>query len=315
MHPLGLCSNEPLVAIFLCTYNGETYLEQQLVSIEQQTHSNWHLFVSDDGSTDATLEILLAFQGLWGPEKLTIRQGPKNGFSSNFLSLACDPTIRAGCYAFCDQDDVWAAPKLRVGVERLHRLGSQNSPLLYCGRTTYVRADLTPFSRSPLFKRPPCFRNALVQSLAGGNTMLFSRGLKRLLEFTSIRSAPSHDWWLYQLVTGAGGSVFYDETPQILYRQHNQALIGGNTSLMSRFLRFYYLCRGVFKRWTHCNLQNLRQARECLTDDANNLVSRFLAMRSMGVVARLREFQALGLYRQTTLGQLGLWFAVFFKRL
>ena len=48
----------PSVAILMCTYNGENFLEEQLDSIQNQDYKNWTLFVNDDGSKDATLDIL-----------------------------------------------------------------------------------------------------------------------------------------------------------------------------------------------------------------------------------------------------------------
>jgi glycosyltransferase involved in cell wall biosynthesis len=44
------------VDILLATYNGEKYLEEQLKSIVNQTHTNWNLIIRDDGSTDNTLK-------------------------------------------------------------------------------------------------------------------------------------------------------------------------------------------------------------------------------------------------------------------
>lgn len=106
----------PLVAILLCTYNGARFLAEQLESLEYQTHQNWVVIASDDGSTDLTLEILQQYQAKWPSGKLTIRGGPQKGFSQNFLSLACDPEIKANYYAFCDQDDVWLPEKLEIAV-------------------------------------------------------------------------------------------------------------------------------------------------------------------------------------------------------
>jgi glycosyltransferase involved in cell wall biosynthesis len=53
---------QPYVAILMCTFNGERFLKEQLDSFATQTHQNWTLWVSDDGSTDQTLEILRATQ-------------------------------------------------------------------------------------------------------------------------------------------------------------------------------------------------------------------------------------------------------------
>ena len=105
------------VAILLGTYNGERFLEAQLDSLESQTARHWKLYVSDDGSTDATLDIIQRYQSKWSADKIQYQLGPQKGFAQNFLSLACDPDIKADYFAFCDQDDVWLPEK----IERCYR--------------------------------------------------------------------------------------------------------------------------------------------------------------------------------------------------
>ena len=60
------------VAILMCTCNGENFLEEQLDSIQNQDYKNWTLYVNDDGSRDATLDILKAYQKKWGVKKETV---------------------------------------------------------------------------------------------------------------------------------------------------------------------------------------------------------------------------------------------------
>ena len=69
----------------MSTYNGEKYLSEQLQSVESQTHQNWRVIISDDGSSDNTLAIAQQFQKKWGSERLEIRQGPKQGFCLSML--------------------------------------------------------------------------------------------------------------------------------------------------------------------------------------------------------------------------------------
>ena len=185
------------MAILLCTYNGARFLAEQLDSLGSQTHQNWVVFASDDGSTDQTLEILRQYEAKWPARKLTIRQGPQKGFCQNFLSLACDPDIKADYYAFCDQDDVWLPAKLEVALSNIVANQSDGVPYLYCGRSKYVTENLKPRGMSPLFVFPPSFRNALVQSIAGGNTIVFNQAAKLLLEKVGPVYVPSHDWWSF----------------------------------------------------------------------------------------------------------------------
>ena len=108
------------VTILMCTKNGAAFLDNQLKSIADQTHAKWTLFVSDDGSTDATGNILKRFADSH-EQKTAVRNGPGKGVSANFLSLATDPAIDADYFAFSDQDDVWYEDKLaraRAGLAR-----------------------------------------------------------------------------------------------------------------------------------------------------------------------------------------------------
>ena len=50
------------ICILMGTYNGQAFLAEQLLSIENQSHKNWRLVMSDDGSTDDTLAIAKTFQ-------------------------------------------------------------------------------------------------------------------------------------------------------------------------------------------------------------------------------------------------------------
>nr|WP_308809978.1 glycosyltransferase [Pseudomonas sp. MD195_PC81_125] len=106
------------IAILLCTFNGERFLAQQLESIARQTCPDWFVVVSDDGSTDSTLELLREYSERWGDGKLSVRQGPRSGYAANFLSLTCDKTIEADYYAWADQDDIWQANKLECALQK-----------------------------------------------------------------------------------------------------------------------------------------------------------------------------------------------------
>ena len=181
---------DPMVAILMGTKNGQQFLAQQLDSLEVQTHQNWMLIASDDGSSDDTLRILKVYQAKWPAGKVIIKEGPKQGFCVNFLSLACDPNIKADYYAFCDQDDVWLPTKLEVALENIIQHQEENVPYVYCGRTSYVNENLKKIGCSPLFAFPRTFRNALIQSIAGGNTMVFNQSAKNALEKVGVVQHP-----------------------------------------------------------------------------------------------------------------------------
>src|SRR5215813_12344308 len=127
----------PTVTILLCTFNGERFLAEQLASLERQTFKNWKLIASDDGSRDRTKSILLAFQKSCQPGKVEIIDGPQRGATANFLFQASAENLISEYYAFCDQDDVWAADKLDRAIDALKRTDS-GIPALYGSRTRLI---------------------------------------------------------------------------------------------------------------------------------------------------------------------------------
>jgi glycosyltransferase involved in cell wall biosynthesis len=303
------------VAILLATFNGDRFLSAQLDSLESQLHQDWFVIASDDGSTDSTLKILQKYQDRWPEGKLSIRTGPEQGFCQNFLSMACDSAIKADFYAFCDQDDVWLPKKLTTAINNIQENQEDTIPYVYCGRTTYVDEKLKKLGYSPLFSFPRTFRNALIQSIAGGNTMVFNQKTKDLLEKVGIVDHPSHDWWLYQLTTGAGGDVFYDPIPQVLYRQHQDALVGGNNSAGARLERISMVFKGQFRRWSDQNIAILENAKPYLKHGSKETLELFETMRNAKLKDRFRLLEVTGLYRQTWRGTISLLLAALFKKI
>jgi len=112
----------PKIAILMCTYNGEQFLNEQLDSIQNQNYKNWTLYVNDDGSKDKTLNILKAYQKKWGIKKIIIRRGPQKGFCQNFFQIINDKKINADLYFLSDQDDVWMPNKLSHTLKKISKL-------------------------------------------------------------------------------------------------------------------------------------------------------------------------------------------------
>ena len=302
------------VAILLGTKDGAPYLGEQLQSFADQLHRNWVLIVSDDGSRDGTRKLIERFAAEH-PGRISIRNGPRQGVTANFLSLATDPTIAADYFAFSDQDDVWHADKLRRALTRL--AGTPDGiPALYCGRTELMTVDGRAYGLSPLFRRPPAFRNALVQNLGGGNTMVFNRAAKRLVETAGAQAVVLHDWWLYQLISAAGGDVFYDREPMLKYRQHPNNLIGSNQGGQARLARIRMMLGGRFRDWNATNIAALqRLPAHLITPEHRRTLDLFAAARTAPLAKRLKYLRQSGVYRQTLLGNLGLLAAAVINRI
>ena len=305
----------PKVIILMGTYNGQHYLAEQLDSICTQTYKHWEIWVSDDGSSDNTSQILKAYQTRLGKDVLRIFSGPRKGFAANFLSLVCNKDLAGSYFAYSDQDDIWQPTKLQQAVDWLNTV-PEELPALYCGRTKLVDEHGKTIGYSPLFKKQPGFLNALIQSIGGGNTMVFNNiALDLLREAGEAINIVAHDWWTYMVVAGAGGAVFYDPHPTLDYRQHGNNQIGGNVGWSARFGRLLLMFKGRFKTWNDLNFKALLSIKHRLTDDNRRVLMDVIDARGRGLVSRVVKLKRLGLYRQTFSGNVGLFAAVFLKKL
>ncbi len=308
----------PRVAVLLCTKQGEAFLQEQLDSIERQTHTTWAVYASDDGSQDATPAILQDFKRRLGERKLAIRRGPSMGFAANFLSLVCNPEITADFYAYADQDDIWQDDKLARAVQFLQTVPG-SVPAVYCSRTCNVDETNTRIGHSPLFTKPPGFANALVQNIGGGNTMVFNHAACLLLRLAGPDvQVAAHDWWTYLLVTGCGGHVFYDPAPTVRYRQHGVNLVGaknGWSAHLHRLYRIRLLFQGRFVKWTDQHLAALQRVEHRLTPQNKSLLAEFAQARQSTVLNRITSLKRTGVYRQTLFDNLSLVVAALFRKI
>lgn len=293
-------SKDRSVAVLMCTYNGADYLREQLDSIGAQTFDGWTLYVSDDGSTDATLEVLSEYQLKWGQHRVLIFDGPRKGFAENFISLVRREQVKGTYFAFSDQDDIWFTDKLERSITCLESLVGSD-PALYCSRTRLVDSARNVLGVSPLFSRAPAFENALVQSIAGANTMVINQPARDLLmRLPENMPLVAHDWLAYILVSGSGGKVVYDARPTLDYRQHSGNLIGANATFVEKLRRLKGMLSGRFARWNDANLTVLNAMAPLLSEQSRRILADFDSARSAGFFKRLASLRRAGVYRQTT---------------
>lgn len=288
---------QPTVHILLATYNGAKYLQAQLQSIARQTHRQWTLTVSDDGSTDETVNIVKAFAQN-NPHTVNLLQGPCAGSSTrNFCHLIqhAPAGTEHDLYAFCDQDDVWLDTKLERAVQ-WHAQHLQQPVRLYCGRTQFVNDQLQPIGLSPGIRRPPSFGNALVQNIASGNTMVFSQAVLLAQKKVQPEHSVWHDWTTYIVATALGGLVSFNDQPSLLYRQHDENVIGSNDGVRAQLARLMPLYKGRFRDWTDLNLRAVNDIKSITTVTAQNLCEIFIELRT-----HKSPFRRLLIWRKTTI--------------
>lgn len=300
------------ITILMATYNGAKYLKDQLESIRLQDFTDWQLIISDDISTDDSRLLIKSYINDHPYLDIKLVEGSGRGFCYNFFSMLSE--VSTDYFCFCDQDDIWLPNKLNHSIEVLEQY---DCAALYCSPTIIVDFLGNHIGTSPIFSRKPSFKNALIQSIAGGNTMVFnSKALDILnLAYDSDHLPISHDWWCYQVISGTGGIVHYDTLPLVKYRQHSDNLVGSNMSFYQRFKRLLLLLKGRYRDWTDVNLEALKASEHLLDQGSNKILDKFIQLRQEKLPTRMRMYNELGLYRQTSLGNAALFAACILKRI
>ena len=304
-----------VVAVLLASYKGEKYLAAQIESILAQEGVDVFLLVSDDVSAQGCINYL-ATKGF--RENISVIDGPHKGVNANFAHLINSVKSTADdFFAFSDQDDVWERDKLRAAQNKLLKLKDKNAPLIYMGRTMVCDEVLNPLFLAKGITSAMSFQNALLESIAGGNTMVFNQSTLELLK--KVHFPVHHDWLSYMVVTACGGEVLFDDQPYVLYRQHGANVIGANKGLAQKFYRFKKLLSNEFRGWAENNIKALQPLVNDMTSDNRKIYDGFIRLHEMRgwhrCFSRLSLFQELGLYRQRKLEHLGFMLAAFLGKI
>lgn len=221
------------VAILMATYNGARYLPTQLDSILNQDFEDWQLLISDDGSTDGTLDILADYQKRY-PEKIRIleKETPTGSAKKNFMFL----TRQADNFPYvmyCDQDDFWQPEKVRVTLKKMKETesGDTTIPCLVHTDLEVVDQNLITISKSFFqfsgLNASRCALNQLlIQNIVTGCTMMINHALwKFAMRPADEERILMHDWW-FALIAAAIGRIGFVDQPLIRYRQHGDNSVG-----------------------------------------------------------------------------------------
>lgn len=313
MSTMSASGHRGKVAVLMAVFEGERFLAEQLASIREQDHEGIGVWVSRDCSGAGVATILDEHADAFD-RGLFVRQGPGRGSAANFLSMVCDPDIDADYFAFSDQDDIWEPDKLSRAIEKIARV-PPSVPALYGSRTRLIDHHGHPLGLSPLWQRPPGFRNALVQNIIAGNTLVMNRCARDVLRSAGAVQPPFHDWWAYLLIAGVGGTVIYDAYPSVRYRLHDDNLTGLPISLRGRAHRIMRLMGGQLRQAIAENIRALIDAPVQLTPENGIVVDLYCEARRHALPSRLRSMRRSGVYRQTRAENMGLLAAAALNRL
>lgn len=229
------------IEVLLPTFDGESFLPQQLDSLLAQRGVAWSVIARDDGSTDHTLEILQQYL-LRHPTRIVL--APTSGRLGVVGSVnALLEKSTAPYVAFCDQDDVWKPDKLRILLLRMRVLESMHgkgTPILVHSDLEMVDHELRRLHRSFwAFSGADVHHHSLPRLLISnsvtGCAMIVNRALIRQA-WPIPPEAAMHDHW-FALVAAAFGHIESVDQTLVAYRQHSHNALGAHASGWRALLR------------------------------------------------------------------------------
>lgn len=219
----------PKVAILLATYNGKSFIKKQVDTILNQKDIDVTIYVSDDLSTDGTLEYL---QKTYPDNNIVYLPSSQKfgGAAMNFYRLIKDVDFNKFDFiSLSDQDDIWNENKI------IHSINSiiERDVDIYSSNVTafWENGKEVLINKSQEQKK----YDHLFSSAGPGCTYVMKKDFlsefKKVLikKETSLNDIDLHDWLLYAFARINNYKWYVDNNTTMLYRQHATNEFGANS--------------------------------------------------------------------------------------
>ncbi|QQL50866.1 glycosyltransferase family 2 protein [Mucilaginibacter ginkgonis] len=289
------------VSVAMATYNGAKYLRKQLDSVLNQTLAPDEVIVTDDNSTDGTINILKEYQEQ-GSLRFVVNVN-QLGVAKNFQK-AVSMTKPGNFVALCDQDDEWIPEKLEQSAQRLKAINDNTVPCMVYSDLIFVDEYDTVIS--------PSFRDLLGHNkyhhnletllranFVNGCTVLMNSQAKA--EFLKMPDGVrSHDEWL-ALAVYSFGKGEYLRNSMVRYKRHDANFsISVNDDLPNKYYANYVsllkALRGKDDFLTE-QIGAVRQFYELndnrLTEENKRIFSRFLKLSNRSYLAKKLNYMLI----------------------
>ncbi|HEY0654965.1 MAG TPA: glycosyltransferase family 2 protein [Chryseosolibacter sp.] len=219
-----------MISVCIATKNGSRYVGEQLGSILSQLGPDDEVIISDDASTDKTIENILSL----ADPRIRILEQPNQhsiGIVANFER--CLRETKGDLIFLADQDDVWLPNKVKKLSKHLTEFD------LVISDCRLVDQHLQPLQQK-LTKRHK-MQTGLVRNLIHNSYMGCCMALRRTVLMKSLpfpKDIPMHDIWI-GLVAELYFRVALEREPLVLHRRHeHNATTTGLPSQLSMRVKF-----------------------------------------------------------------------------
>lgn len=270
------------VDILLGTYNGESFLSEQINSIINQNHTDWKLIIHDDNSTDNTVSIIHQYVEDYPNKIIFLNDNISFGNALENFSYLLEHT-KASYIMFCDQDDVWLPNKIEITLVKIKETKKEfpDMPVLVHTDLKVVNSDLNILSDSywsyqGIDPDYDTLNRLLVQNVITGCTVMINKKLADMA-LPIPKGAIMHDWWL-GLVASSVGKIVYIDTATMLYRQHANNDTGATRFNLSAILKQWKNLSYIdLKKYTVQAEELLSKYEENLNDEQKELLKAFIS--------------------------------------
>ena len=297
------------IAIFLATYNGAKYLNEQIDSLISQKDVLIDIFVRDDHSNDDTNLILanykLQLQNFIILQTLDEQLGP----CRNFFSILKEVDLNKYDFiSYCDQDDKWLVDKIKQAVDKIE----------FEGVNCYA-SDLTLWDgikvTGKLHKSTQQTKyDFMFESASAGCTLVLDRNSALYLQssilncFEKLPFNSSHDWYTYAATRIGGFKWHIDNRSFILYRQHDSNQHGANIGVkgIKKLLNFF--SSGWYR-------ENILRISDLFYDDLNkpSFINELIRYDSLSVYSRIKLALKVVGYRRKAFHRASLFILIVLK--
>lgn len=248
----------------MATYEGAQWLRPQVQSVLDQRDVDVSIVISDDGSTDGTLELTQNLAA--ADDRITVlppRTGER-GVGANFLHALENLDLQPGQYAaFADQDDLWQPRKLIEQIQLLQETGAaatSSNVIAFttgekAGRKEVIRKDHSQVKWDHIFEAPS----------AGSTFVLTFEAWKLVVDYLDrwgVAGIALHDWFVYALVRAADMQWIIDPRPHVAYRQHGGNALGAHKGLKAIRTRLKKLWGGHYREQFQLTAEAVRRVGE-----------------------------------------------------
>ncbi len=256
--------------VLLATFNGEKYIKKQLESILNQKQIEVKIVVSDDMSSDLTIDIIKSFSD---PRiEILPNIGKFGSASQNFFRLIRDVDFSNFEFvAFSDQDDVWNLDKLVFSIQKIQNYNCDvfsSNVIAFWDNGKELLLDKSQNQK----KHDHFFGSAGPGCTYVMKNSLISDFKTQLLKHEKLsRKIDLHDWLIYTFARENNYRWHVDFKSTMRYRQHINNEFGANSGLKAVKSRWHNARNGWYRK------QILLTARFCET---NNNITKWLSSNS-----------------------------------